>query len=300
MKFHGKTYYQFNLIFRSKPIQDFIFIFKNIYKPVILFFTRPLRIYRHNKSLFQNKFALEIGGPTPFFQKKNKKFPIYSILSNLDNCNFNENNFWASLKDGESIKFDNKNTGKQIISEASNLSKIEDSSYEILINSHVIEHVSNPLKALFEWKRVLKENGILVMIVPHKDGTYDHLRPLTEFDHLIDDFHRNVNEDDPTHLQEVIKLHDMNLDTTVSSLNEHYERTMDNFKRRIVHHHVFNTFLVARMIDYVGLKIIDMQVQKPYNIIVIAQKLNIEIENNKFLDKNSKLYKTSFFPSDRM
>jgi predicted SAM-dependent methyltransferase len=204
------------------------------------------------------------------------------------------------LKEGDLVKFDNKNSGKQIISDASDLSKITDSTYDILVNSHVIEHIANPIKALLEWRRVIKDNGFLLMVVPHKDGTYDIKRPVTKLDHIIKDYNDNMTEDDTTHFQEVLELHDLKLDTTVRDYDDHRERTHDNINRRIVHHHVFDTLLVARIIDYVGFKIIDIQQVKPYNIIILAQKHEQKtVKNDSFLDINSILYKESIFPTDR-
>jgi predicted SAM-dependent methyltransferase len=288
-------------IVRTKKVQYILSLFYKIIPSIKLLFERPINIFTKNKRLFENKYALEIGGPTPLFQRKNRKFPIYAELLNLDNCNFSEANFWSNLKEGELIKFDNKNSGKQIIADASDLSKIKDSSYDILLNSHVIEHIANPIKALFDWKRVIKEKGILVMVVPHKDGTYDHKRPVTKLNHLIEDYNSNIADNDTTHFHEVLELHDIKMDTSVRDYDDHYERTTDNSNRRIVHHHVFDTQLVVNMIDYIGFKIIDVQLLKPYNIIIIAQKEDLNLVNNDiFLNKEASLYKGSIFPTDRI
>jgi predicted SAM-dependent methyltransferase len=288
-------------IVRAKKVQYILSFFYKIIPSIKLLFERPINIFTKNKRLFENKYALEIGGPTPLFQRKNRKFPIYAELFNLDNCNFSEANFWSNLKEGELIKFDNKNSGKQIIADASDLSKIKDSSYDILLNSHVIEHIANPIKALFDWKRVIKEKGILVMVVPHKDGTYDHKRPVTKLNHLIEDYNSNIAENDTTHFHEVLEMHDIKIDTSVRDYDDHYERTTDNSNRRIVHHHVFDTQLVVNMIDYIGFKIIDVQLLKPYNIIIIAQKEDLNLVNNDiFLNKDASLYKGSIFPTDRI
>ena len=288
-------------IVRTKVVQKSLLFFYHTITSIKLVFARPISIFIDNKHLFKNKYALEIGGPTPLFQKKNKKFPIYAELLKIDNCNFSEANFWSSLKEGELIKFDNKNSGKQIIADASDLSKIEDCSYDILLNSHVIEHIANPIKALNDWKRVIKDNGILVIVVPHKDGTYDHKRPVTKLDHLIEDFNTNISENDTTHFDEVLELHDLKIDTSVKDFDDHFERTNDNLKRRIVHHHVFDTLLAIKMIDFVGFNIIDVQLLKPYNIIIIAQKVEKNLVNNDFyLNKNTSLYQDSIFATDRI
>jgi len=269
----------------------------------IKLFICPLNIYKKNIKNFSDKNAIEIGGPSKIFDETSKIFPIYTVLKTIDNSNFSDDNFWSKLKEGETINFSKrKNIGKHIIADSSDLSKINDLSYDVLLNSHVIEHLANPFKAIFEWKRILKMNGFMVMIVPHKDNTYDNLRPVTKLEHIKNDYEKNTQEDDNTHIQEVIEMHNIKKDSTVKDINDHRERTLDNFNRRIVHHHVFDTELVAGMIDFAGYKIIDLKPVKPYHIFIIAQKINDEtsINNSIFIDKSSKIYKKSPFKTDKI
>jgi predicted SAM-dependent methyltransferase len=51
---------------------------------------------------------------------------------------------------------------------ADNLSAIADSSVDFVIHSHVWEHLPNPLKALEEWVRVVRNNGLLFIMVPNR------------------------------------------------------------------------------------------------------------------------------------
>ena len=74
---------------------------------------------------------------------------------------------------------------KQYISEATDLSNISDGHYEFLISSNCLEHSANPLKAILEWRTVLKEKGILILVVPKKDLNFDHTRRDTEFNALL-------------------------------------------------------------------------------------------------------------------
>ena len=78
--------------------------------------------------------------------------------------------------------------------------------YQCILSSHVIEHLSNPLKTL-EWKRHLIKPGFL-LIVPYKENTFDHRRPNTTFSHLLEDYEANTSETDQTHLNEIRQLHD--------------------------------------------------------------------------------------------
>jgi ubiquinone/menaquinone biosynthesis C-methylase UbiE len=55
---------------------------------------------------------------------------------------------------------------------------------------HVMEHMVNPLKAIFEWKRILKKGGIIICVLPWKQNTFDHRRPITSFDRILQ-FYKN-------------------------------------------------------------------------------------------------------------
>ena len=67
----------------------------------------------------------------------------------------------------------NHHPGKQYILEATELYEINSNTYDFLLSSHMLEHTANPIKALKEWKRIIKDKGYLILIVPHKDGTFD-------------------------------------------------------------------------------------------------------------------------------
>ncbi|MFA6184016.1 MAG: class I SAM-dependent methyltransferase [Parcubacteria group bacterium] len=62
---------------------------------------------------------------------------------------------------------------------------IEDNSQDFVINSHVLEHFSDPIKALKEWYRVVREGGYIFIIVPHKERTFDRKNPITTTEELI-------------------------------------------------------------------------------------------------------------------
>jgi SAM-dependent methyltransferase len=232
----------------------------------------PKKIYKDSKKYFENKRGLEIGGPTRLFSKKGA-VPLYTVIRSLDNVNFNSNNFWSKLQSGRNYIFnDSKESGTQIIHDSIDLFSIKDESYEFVLSSHVLEHIANPLKALKEWNRVIVKGGYLFCVVPDMRYTYDRKRTLTEFKHILQDYLNNICEDDSTHFEEVIKLHDFRKDSTVSSFQEHQSRTLDNFTTRICHHHTFDEKLLKEMLEYCQFKVLKTQIFKPYHIAIFAQK----------------------------
>jgi SAM-dependent methyltransferase len=71
-------------------------------------------------------------------------------------------------------------------------------TFDCLLNSHVFEHLANPVRALLEWIRVVRHEGIIYSILPHRDITSEDARlPLTTIRHQFDDFYRD--EDAETH-----------------------------------------------------------------------------------------------------
>jgi len=100
-------------------------------------------------------------------------------------------------------KFNNDSV--QIISEAENL-PLHDSSFDYILSSHCLEHCPNTLKTLYEWKRVIKGDGILVLILPHGKRTFDNGRTLTNLKHHIEDYQNKVSYDDTNHWIEFINI----------------------------------------------------------------------------------------------
>ena len=68
------------------------------------------------------------------------------------------------------------------------------SKYQCILSSHVLEHLSNPLKTLECWKQNLIEPGFLLAVVPYKENTFDHRRPITSFNHLLEDYDADTTE----------------------------------------------------------------------------------------------------------
>ena len=80
----------------------------------------------------------------------------------------------------------------------------EDSTLNYVASSHLIEHAANPLAALQEWYRVLRHGGIIYMVVPHRQRTFDHPRELTPPAHMIDDYRDGVTQVDGTHIEDFV------------------------------------------------------------------------------------------------
>jgi SAM-dependent methyltransferase len=191
-----------------------------------------------------------------------------------------------------------KEPGAQIISDATDLRTIEDSSYECVLASHCLEHVANPLRALAEWKRVLKDDGLLLLILPHKDGTFDWRRSTTPLAHMIEDYEKAVGEEDLTHLPEILELHDLSSDEAAGTKEEFRQRCLRNYSARAMHHHVFDTMTALAVVNQAGFKILRVDSFEPCHIVILASRANPTLDNRRFMERGSKHWSRSPFPSD--
>lgn len=64
----------------------------------------------------------------------------------------------------------------------------KDKTVDFVLSSHCLEHFFDPIGALLEWKRVTKDDGIIFMVVPHKERTFDKERERTTIEELRERF----------------------------------------------------------------------------------------------------------------
>jgi SAM-dependent methyltransferase len=98
-------------------------------------------------------------------------------------------------------RYANEATGAQYYGDAGAL-PFRTSSLDYVATSHVIEHVADPIAAFAEWCRVLRHGGIIYMVVPDRRLTFDHPRPLTTVEHMLDDHRRGTTQVDGTHIDD--------------------------------------------------------------------------------------------------
>jgi SAM-dependent methyltransferase len=235
-------------------------------------------------STYKNQFignaGIEIGGPSQTFSKRGI-FPVYPIVGNLDNCNYCSTTVWeGDIAQGKTFRFDPKKpVGRQHIIEASALEALPSAAYDFLLSSHMLEHAANPILALSEWNRLLKNGGTFVLILPDRKFTFDHRRPVTTMEHLISDFNAGMTEDDLTHLPEVLALHDLEQDPEVRDIVAFKLRSMHNFENRCLHHHVFDMQLAIKLVEFAGFTVQAFEELSPHHILVLAQKLSRQFDD---------------------
>jgi len=128
-----------------------------------------------------------------------------------------------------------------------------DETFDFLLTEHVLEHITNPLKALKEWIRVLKVGGVIILILPHKERNNDVNRESTSLDHLIEDEKNKTPFNDEAHFQEW-----WDLVVLKNLMPEHYKHMekKELLDSCSIHHHVWTDKEMAEVFKYLKLKLV--------------------------------------------
>jgi SAM-dependent methyltransferase len=219
----------YRLVFRKRRIPEGVFPIENL-----------------------SGIGLEVGGPSLFFKHS---FPVYRSAARVDGLNFAGVTMWeGSIREGDPFSCAGQEIGTQFLGEATSLSMFPEQSFDFVLSCHSLEHVANPLKALKEWRRVLRPGGYLVLVLPNKSANFDHRRPTTTMTHLLADFTAGVGEDDLTHLPEILALHDLERDRAAGTREAFAKRSESNFANRGLHHHIFDLDLLREAFRFLNLE----------------------------------------------
>jgi len=213
-----------------------------------------------------NKNGVEIGGPS------NTGNIIYENANNMDNVIFSNNTIWS--KHNEEYNYYKNKKGKVIINDAVNISNIKNEEYDFCFSSHSLEHIANPLKAVSEWLRIIKNNGYIIIIVPEKSKCFDHKRNYSLFSTLLSQYEKNVGEDDLSTLPEILMNHDLTMDLPAGNFEKFTKRSLNNINNRCLHHYVYNDDLLLEICNYFNCKFIYKETQG-LNRWFIIKKNNI-------------------------
>jgi SAM-dependent methyltransferase len=220
------------------------------------------------QNLLKKKRGIEIGGPSMVFKTT---LPVYHVLADLDSVNFSTTTIWeGSITEESAFNYYWNKTGKQYIAEATALINIKNDTYDFLLSSNCLEHIANPVKALKEWVRIIKPDGYLLLVLPRKEVGFDHKRPITSFEHILQDYKNKITEHDLTHLEEILALHDLSRDRRAGNYDSFKSRCLNNFQYRGLHHHVFDMSLIQNMFEHCNINLVQADVAKK-NYYAIGQ-----------------------------
>ncbi len=222
-----------------------IYLYSLLRKPSLIFSLPLLRF-------FNGKCGVVIGGRLRWHFKALRK--TAQKIINVDNCPSN-------LKKPSDVDY---------VTDAANLFFAKDGTLDFVCSSHVLEHLANPLRAISEWKRVIKEGGIIYAGIPDKRYMFDHKRDRTPLNHLINDFENDVDQTDETHILECIEKWDKKGDS--GNIKEKTQEYIKGNLKSHIHHHVWIIDDVKEIFEYMGLSIFYGPVLHHGTIHIIGQK----------------------------
>jgi SAM-dependent methyltransferase len=229
-------------------------------RPLPESFSRPL----------QGSDALEIGGPSRVFSAVGL-LPVYPLLAAVDGVQWQAHTVWHALDEDEGYAPEGSRRGALHVVDGVELAGIADDRYGVVLCSHVLEHLANPLLALAAWRRATRAGGHLLLVAPHMQGTFDHRREVTPLEHMIEDLQKGTREDDLTHLPETLSLHDRARDSEGVDREEWARRRRENASTRVLHHHTFTTPSLLRLLDHAGLRLLAVETRHPHDIYVLGR-----------------------------
>lgn len=135
------------------------------------------------------------------------------------------------------------------------LSQFDEGSFDFVILNHVIEHTANPIKTVKELFRVVHDQGLVVISAPDKNFTFDSKRSTTTFEHLLDEYQRNVTEVSDEHYIDFLQgVHP----EAFQSGEEHLNKIIEEVKGRREHAHVWESTDFSRFLNDVLNKVLNI------------------------------------------
>jgi hypothetical protein len=76
-----------------------------------------------------------------------------------------------------------------VVDDAEKLTKFKAGSLDFIIANHFFEHCIDPIGTLITMYKKLAKQGVLFFAIPDMRYTFDSKRPLTSYEHLLDEHH---------------------------------------------------------------------------------------------------------------
>ena len=82
--------------------------------------------------------------------------PLYELLGSCDNVDWARRTIWADRKK-EATEFapEGKVLGREYFSDAGSGTSVPEKTYDVIMSSHVLEHLANPVRAIKDWMQHL-------------------------------------------------------------------------------------------------------------------------------------------------
>lgn len=156
-----------------------------------------------------------------------------------------------------------------------------DGSFDYLLSSHCLEHHPDTIRTLNEWGRVLRPGGILFLILPHADRTFDRHREKTTLDHHLQDFATLEGGEDRSHIAEaeagMRKLEDLEEMEAIhrQAWGADFWDWDHRFANDAFHYHVWTQDEIVRLLQHLKFRILFVEEavrERMDSFVVVARK----------------------------
>lgn len=93
---------------------------------------------------------------------------------------------------------------------------------------------------------------------------------MTTIEHMVKDRDDDTGEDDRTHLNETLRLHDFTRDVIPDSHSAWQQARQDNDRTRLLHHHVFTTRSLLELLTTGGFHVVEHTTRFPHDIYALC------------------------------
>jgi len=132
-----------------------------------------------------------------------------------------------------------------LVTDGQTLAGIESGSQDFAIANQVLEHLENPLLALENMLRVVKPGGVVFLSLPDKRHTFDAGRPVTPYEHILEDYRQGPEKGRETHYREWLELVE-NVPAAELDARLHFLMHVLIYP---IHFHVWTQFEMWEMLD---------------------------------------------------
>jgi predicted SAM-dependent methyltransferase len=93
-----------------------------------------------------------------------------------------------------------------IVDNGETLGSIDEGSQDFIVANHFFEHCQDSIKTLGTFLSKLRPGGVVYMAIPNKDYTFDIKRPITPYQHILDDHEHGPEKSKQAHFDEWTRL----------------------------------------------------------------------------------------------
>jgi SAM-dependent methyltransferase len=132
-----------------------------------------------------------------------------------------------------------------VVDDGETLAKFKDDSLDFIIANHFIEHCLDPIGTILNMYAKLRKEGVIYMGIPEKRYTFDKPRPVTPYNHLLEE-HKDKTKMKfrRIHTEEAIRLTD-NTIKGEKAIEKRVQEIMDSGFR--IHYHVWTQKEMTKM-----------------------------------------------------